>query len=143
MARYLPDNKDWFQEAEQAIRQETTRVHTPPNTSPMKALLPDGNDGSMNFNDQVEGMVVRPSSIVNLQTIWDSIKGNQQAKEIMHATMVRRLYRGKRVNNILLFGPPGTGKTMMLTCAATMAEWTVLYVTQLSIMQTYQGQPEK
>ena len=44
---------------------------------------------------------------------------------------------------MLLFGPPGTGKTMMSMGAAGIAGWTAINVTQDAVMHSYQGQSEK
>ena len=87
--------------------------------------------------------LLRSSSIVDPQTQWEKIVGNRQSKKILYADMVRSVQRGEEVDNVLLFGPPGIGKTMMLTYAAIMVDWIIIEVTQDAIMQTYQGQSEK
>ena len=152
MDLYLPDHVDWFELAEQVIRDQaktscsadaTLSASTSRGPPPMTGSLPEGNDTSLNYDRLVEHMVVTPSSKLDPKTQWKMIHGNRQAKRVLHTNLVRSLRRGGEVNNVLLFGPAGTGKTMMLKCAATKANWTVIHITQNAIMQTYQGQSEK
>lgn len=152
MDRYLPNHVDSFQLAEEVIRshaEPSGSADGPSSASPSKGpqpkagLLPEGSAKDLNYDRLVEEMVVTSSSELDPETQWLNIHGNQQAKRVLRSQMVRSLRRGKKVNNILLFGPPGTGKTMMLRCAGRLASWTIIEITQNVILQTYQGQSEK
>ena len=143
MERYLPDNKDWFREAEQVIRQQIISSHVPQSPPATKATPPNRIDGLLDCNAIVDSMMLRYNSNTDPLTEWDKVLGNEHAKEELYSNMVRALRRNKRVNNVLLFGPPGTGKSMMLKCASRLANCTVFNVTQDVIMQPYQGQSEK
>ena len=56
--------------------------------------------------------------------------------------MVGALERKEQVHNVLLFGPRGTGKTM-LCCAARLGNWTVFELTQDVVMGCYPGESQK
>ena len=57
-------------------------------------------------------------------TQWNESHGNRQAKNGLNFIMFRELQRGNPVINRLLLGHRGTGKSMMLMCAARLANWT-------------------
>ena len=107
------------------------------------ALVSSGNDSSVDYDRQVENMILKWSSETDPWVQWDNIHGNEQAKEELYYNLFRALPRKERVSNLLLFGPPGTGKSMLSLCAARLAGWTVFNLTQDAIMHKYQGESEK
>ena len=48
---------------------------------------------------------------------WNNIHGNREEKQLPRNTMARGFRRKYKVDNVLLFGPPGTRKMMMLKSA--------------------------
>lgn len=81
---------------------------------------------------------------------WSDIAGLEQAKESLMETVVYPflrpdLFRGLRepVSGMLLFGPPGTGKTMLARAAATESNSTFFSIQSSSLTSKWYGESEK
>ncbi|KAG0691354.1 hypothetical protein C6P40_001638 [Pichia californica] len=81
---------------------------------------------------------------------WSDIAGLEQAKETLMETVVYPflrpdLFRGLRepVSGMLLFGPPGTGKTMLARAAATESNSTFFSIQSSSLTSKWYGESEK
>jgi fidgetin-like protein 1 len=81
---------------------------------------------------------------------WDSIAGLEHAKnsikEIVVWPMLRPdIFKGLRgpPKGLLLFGPPGTGKTMIGKCIASQAKATFFSISASSLTSKWVGEGEK
>ncbi|CAI4038515.1 hypothetical protein SMKI_05G1250 [Saccharomyces mikatae IFO 1815] len=81
---------------------------------------------------------------------WDDIAGLESAKYSLKEAVVYPflrpdLFRGLRepVRGMLLFGPPGTGKTMLARAVATESHSTFFSISASSLTSKYLGESEK
>lgn len=81
----------------------------------------------------------------------DDIVGLSRAKEVLKTTVLMpiqlpRFYKQQNINpfkGVLLFGPPGTGKTMIAKALANAAKAQFFLVTSNHIVSKWQGESEK
>jgi SpoVK/Ycf46/Vps4 family AAA+-type ATPase len=81
---------------------------------------------------------------------WDDIAGLQSAKQSLKETVVYPflrpdLFKGLRepITGMLLFGPPGTGKTMIAKTVANESQSTFFSISASSLLSKYLGESEK
>ncbi|KAJ2508271.1 Fidgetin-like protein 1 [Coemansia sp. RSA 2049] len=81
---------------------------------------------------------------------WDDIAGLGAAKSAVHMAIIYPLlkpdlFRGIRAppKGLLLFGPPGTGKTMIARCIASQAGATFFNISASSLTSKWIGEGEK
>ena len=107
-------------------------------------MVTTSSDG-LDFNREIELMRMRPPDDREAEAGWLKIAGNEAAKDLIYLALVLapKIPRVFPLTNILLFGPGGTGKTLMVKGAARSTGLAVYNVPCDSISQKYQGESEK
>lgn len=81
---------------------------------------------------------------------WNDVGGLAGAKDVLDEALIfpqkhPELFKGKRQpwRGILLFGPPGTGKSLVVKAAAAESGLPVAFISAADIMSKWQGESEK
>ncbi|MFX1303743.1 MAG: AAA family ATPase [Promethearchaeota archaeon] len=96
--------------------------------------------------DMISGTIVTESPNVK----WDDIAGLQNVKQALREAIVLpivkpELFKGARRpwSGILLFGPPGCGKTLLAKAAATECKATFFSASSADLLSKWLGESEK
>ncbi|KAL6992258.1 hypothetical protein U1Q18_010366 [Sarracenia purpurea var. burkii] len=114
---------------------------------PQRSLLPAFESAEMRtLAESLIGDIVRGSPDVK----WESIKGLENAKRLLKEAVVMPIKYPKYFTGllspwkgILLFGPPGTGKTMLAKAVATECQTTFFNISASSVVSKWRGDSEK
>ncbi|KAF8675744.1 hypothetical protein HU200_047228 [Digitaria exilis] len=112
-----------------------------------KPLLPSFESAEMrNLAETLLRDIIRGSPDVK----WENIKGLENAKRLLKEAVVMPIKYPKYFTGllspwkgILLFGPPGTGKTMLAKAVATECKTTFFNISASSIVSKWRGDSEK
>jgi katanin p60 ATPase-containing subunit A1 len=103
-------------------------------------------DGDPRFISMIEREIIHSHADVS----WDQIAALADAKRLLRECCVMPLlmpdlFTGLRQpwKGVLLFGPPGTGKTMLAKAVASETGTTFFNVTPASVISKYHGESEK
>ncbi|XP_031473310.1 uncharacterized protein LOC116245862 [Nymphaea colorata] len=131
-----------FQGSQQLPSGLPTRSETLP-----KSLLPAYESAEMRtLAESLTRDIIRGSPDVK----WESIKGLETAKRLLKEAVVMPIKYPKYFTGllspwkgILLFGPPGTGKTMLAKAVATECKTTFFNISASSVVSKWRGDSEK
>ncbi|XWS12365.1 hypothetical protein CRYUN_Cryun37aG0083500 [Craigia yunnanensis] len=138
---------------EQYRNQDTNSVHSNGAVSngfdsrPQRSLLPAFESAEMRaLGESLSRDIVRGNPDVK----WESIKGLENAKRLLKEAVVMPIKYPKYFTGllspwkgILLFGPPGTGKTMLAKAVATECKTTFFNISASSVVSKWRGDSEK
>nr|XP_016477569.1 PREDICTED: katanin p60 ATPase-containing subunit A-like 2 [Nicotiana tabacum] len=114
---------------------------------PQRSLLPPFESAEMRaLGESLIRDIIRGSPDVK----WESIKGLENAKHLLKEAVVMPIKYPKYFTGllspwkgILLFGPPGTGKTMLAKAVATECNTTFFNISASSVVSKWRGDSEK
>ncbi|PIN06920.1 AAA+-type ATPase [Handroanthus impetiginosus] len=117
------------------------------NEKPQRSLLPPFESAEVRaLAESLSRDIIRGSPDVK----WESIKGLENAKRLLKEAVVMPIKYPKYFTGlltpwkgILLFGPPGTGKTMLAKAVATECNTTFFNISASSIVSKWRGDSEK
>ncbi|KAL5577235.1 hypothetical protein UlMin_018934 [Ulmus minor] len=133
---------------EQFRNQDRSSTYTNGNSEiPQKSLLPAFDSAeTRSLAESLCRDIIRGSQDVT----WESIKGLENAKRLLKEAVVMPIKYPKYFTGllspwkgILLFGPPGTGKTMLAKAVATECKTTFFNISASSVVSKWRGDSEK
>lgn len=106
--------------------------------------------GECNVDEYIVERISKEILETNVNVSWDDIAGLEDIKKIINEIVVWPMLRpdiftGLRgpPKGLLLFGPPGTGKTMIGKCIASQCHATFFSISASSLTSKWMGEGEK
>ncbi|CAM9017897.1 unnamed protein product [Wickerhamomyces anomalus] len=156
-------NPTTTQAAKRAVKPTSTSTTTRPAVRPTKSINHETSDNKI-FNSKIKISISNQRGIDHGaakqifneivvhgdEVHWDDIAGLETAKNSLKETVVYPflrpdLFSGLRepARGMLLFGPPGTGKTMLARAVATESKSTFFSISASSLTSKFLGESEK
>ena len=121
----------------------------PPEDPTEKLLKPMPGYGNPEFRE-LAAIITRDIFIQNPNVLWSDIAGLEETKKLIKEAIVfplkyPNLFTGilSPWKGILLYGQPGTGKTMLAKAIATQCKTTFFNISASSIVSKWRGDSEK
>lgn len=132
------------------LTEKPSRASSVEKLSPFEIRLQDVMNNLEGVDENSCQQIVNDILITNEKVYWDDISGLASTKNALKETVVYPflrpdLFQGLRepVAGILLFGPPGTGKTMIAKAVATESKSTFFSISASSVLSKFLGESEK
>lgn len=143
--KYLTDAKRWGLIASGEMPVTPAKKRRP--SSPQKGRADGVQPGSHSSPNETEGSFDASSLISSSSVRWDDIGGLDDVKRLVKETVViaglKKPDAIRPWKGILLFGPPGTGKTMIAAAAAGSLHATFYDVKADRVLSKYFGESSK
>lgn len=145
----------WMKRAEELREQQAKGADKKDENSPKGADTNENEDKTLPKADDEENQKLR-RSLANVivgetpNVKWDDVAGLESAKASLKETVIMpvkfpQLFTHERrpFKGILLFGPPGTGKSFLAKAVATEANSAFFSVSSADLISKWQGESEK
>ena len=102
------------------------------------------------YDDKLKEIILRDLLLKIPKITWNDIVGLEMAKRTLKEAVILPalrpdLFKGLRSppKGVLLFGPPGTGKTMLGKCVAAVSQSSFFCISASTLTSKYHGEGEK
>ena len=115
-------------------------------TTYLESVYPDGTGPDVELIQTLESNVIEKNPNISFDDIADLDEAKMLLQEaVLLPILMPEFFKGIRRpwKGILMFGPPGTGKTMLAKSIATLGQTTFFNISASSLASKYRGEAEK